>query len=578
MDYLRLETFYIGVLFLSSAVNVGVAVWLRTRSANEQAVRLFTVLLLLHPIVGLVVVAELLAPSQSLAFVFYGIHNTTLVAINVVWFAFTLAYANRTRILSRPVVGLIVGYFVGTATLEVTNTTHRAVWRSYRVVTDPFPYVEGEPTLLFLVLTTGMTLFHLAGIGVLGYHLLFGPSRSSRRTATLLAGFTMPLVILVLWGLGMVPGPLNGAFIVGSTVSLSFVAWAVFRHQLFDVVPLARERVFEELDEIVLVVDPDYHLLDYNQSAKRAFPELVGATGSPLVEVLPHLLDGDSFTDSFTTYENGRLDEYTVDASLLTVDTSIRGYGVIIRNVTERQQHIRDLEQQTMQLERFASTLSHDLRNPLNVAQGWIDVTIESGDLQHLERSQSALDRMDQIISDLLTLAREGRAIDDHELVRVRIVDIFEDAWETTTTAGARYELELDADVVLYADETRLRNVFENLVRNAVEHGSAKSRSGSDPPVGSGDGAVTITLGRLVDGFYVEDDGPGIPLDQHQRVFDYEYTTAKSGTGLGLAIVESIANAHGWTVTMSNGPDGGARISFTNVELVDAEVERPTTS
>lgn len=568
MDYLRLKIFYIGLLVLSSAVNVGVAVWLRTRSANEQAVRLFTVLLLLHPVVGLLVVAELLAPSQSMAALFYGIHNVSIAAINVVWLFFTLTYTNRTKWLSRSVVGVVVTYFVVATTLQVTNGMHRAVWHSYRVVTDPFPYVEGAPTLLFVVLTTGVVLLYLAGIAVLAYHFLFGPSQSRRRTASLAVGFTIPLVIILGWGLGAVPGPLDGAFVIGSTVSLSFVAWAVFRHQLFDVVPLARERVFEELDEIVLVVDRDHHLLDYNHSARRTFPELLGATGSPLAEVLPHLVDDDgSFTASFTTYENGTLDEYAVATSPLTVDTTVRGYGIVIRNVTERQQHVRDLEQQTVQLERFASTLSHDLRNPLNVAQGWIDVTIESGELQHLERSQSALDRMDQIIEDLLTLAREGRAIDDHELAHVRIVDVFEDAWETTKTTGATYELELDADVVVYADETRLRNVFENLVRNSVEHGVTSNRTQSSDAVEHGDDTVTVTLGRLSNGFYIEDDGSGIPTGQHERVFDYEYTTAETGTGLGLAIVASIASAHGWTVTMRNGPDGGARISFTDVEI-----------
>jgi signal transduction histidine kinase len=102
------------------------------------------------------------------------------------------------------------------------------------------------------------------------------------------------------------------------------------------------------------------------------------------------------------------------------------------------------------------------------------------------------------------------------------------------------------------ADESRLRQLFENLFRNAVEHGGP---------------GVAVTVGPLEGrGFYVADDGPGIPADERDRVRETGYTTADGGTGFGLSIVESIADAHGWGMRLVESETGGARFEFTGVE------------
>jgi signal transduction histidine kinase len=93
---------------------------------------------------------------------------------------------------------------------------------------------------------------------------------------------------------------------------------------------------------------------------------------------------------------------------------------------------------------------------------------------------------------------------------------------------------------------------LENLFRNAIEHG------GED---------VTIRVGGLSDGFYVEDDGPGVPEDARDEVFEVGYSTSPDGTGFGLNIVKEIAEAHNWEITLTEGTTGGARFEITNVEL-----------
>jgi hypothetical protein len=111
------------------------------------------------------------------------------------------------------------------------------------------------------------------------------------------------------------------------------------------------------------------------------------------------------------------------------------------------------------------------------------------------------------------------------------------------------------------------------LARGGAETSEAESGAGgvdeADPGTDATTGHLTVRLGRHADGFYVEDDGPGVPPEQRDTVFDYEFSTDEDGTGLGLAIVEAIARAHGWSVEMTEGSDGGARVVFSGVSVAD---------
>ena len=78
---------------------------------------------------------------------------------------------------------------------------------------------------------------------------------------------------------------------------------------------------------------------------------------------------------------------------------------------------------------------------------------------------------------------------------------------------------------------------------------------------------MTVRVGALADGFYVEDDGPGIPEDERDEVFAHGYSTQRGGSGFGLAIVEAIADAHEWDVSVGEGADGGARFEVTGASV-----------
>ncbi|SMO39008.1 GAF domain-containing protein [Halorubrum cibi] len=214
----------------------------------------------------------------------------------------------------------------------------------------------------------------------------------------------------------------------------------------------------------------------------------------------------------------------------------------------DRIEHHRDLERQNERLSEFANIVSHDLRNPLNVASGNLELSRAECDSEHLDAVAKAHDRIGVLIDDLLELAREGNGATDS--TPVDLADLVRDCWENVDTGAAT--LDVAADRTIRADRNRLTQLLENLIRNGVEHG------GDD---------VTISVGDLDDGFYLADDGTGIPPDERDRVFESGYSTRADGTGFGLAIVEEVVDAHGWDVRVTESETGGARFEITGLEL-----------
>jgi len=225
-------------------------------------------------------------------------------------------------------------------------------------------------------------------------------------------------------------------------------------------------------------------------------------------------------------------------------DGSVSEWVGFQENITAFKDREAALERQNDRLDSFAGIVSHDLRNPLNVAQGRVELARElADDSSHLDAAADALDRIESIVEHTLTLAREGETVGDPEPVAV--AEVVADSWETVDTGPASLSVEVDGEAL--ADPDRLRNLFENLIRNGVEH------AGDD---------VQIRVGDLSDGFFVEDDGSGIPDTVRENLFEPGASAVSGNTGFGLAIVKEIATAHGWTVEAVDAADGGARFEI----------------
>ena len=210
----------------------------------------------------------------------------------------------------------------------------------------------------------------------------------------------------------------------------------------------------------------------------------------------------------------------------------------------------------------IASIISHDLRNPLDVANAHLRAARETGAAEHFDELRDSHERMEQIIGDVLELTRDDQSV--NATAGVELESVATNAWKSVDTAGVSLSIE-DTLPTCEADAGRVQRLFENLFRNSVEHGRSHHGGLTDTKqAGTTDSDLHVSVGSISDGFFVADDGPGIPDAEHERVFDPGYSSAETGrgTGLGLTIVRQISRAHGWTVSLSNGPTGGARFEF----------------
>ncbi|WP_436925671.1 ATP-binding protein [Halosimplex amylolyticum] len=230
----------------------------------------------------------------------------------------------------------------------------------------------------------------------------------------------------------------------------------------------------------------------------------------------------------------------------------VRGLIGITQDVSDEKRTIRDLRAQNRRLDDFASFVARDLRNPLHVAMAYHEFARE-GREGAAETVADALERMEEQVENLSELAASGGTapapvggVEFHSFLQV--------AWDEVATARATLEIEMPPATRLYTNRLQLKPLFESLFENSVEH------AGPD---------VTVRVGLTGDGFYVEDDGPGIPEEERVAVLEDGYTFTPTGPGTGLAIVSEIAETHGWDFRIrERGDSGGVRFEFGNVLLV----------
>lgn len=525
---------------------------------------------------------------------------------------FTLHYTGHGDLLTRRRLALLIGFPVGMLLLSLTNSYHELVFADLRLDTNGSfveltyswgPAFIGNAIICYVLTATGIGLLFEK----------FRHSRNVYRTISflLLASVSILAMGTVVSTLQVSPFPhylllpllyaVIGVVLVFATTSLRFVrllpvdrVLSVVNRTDGRLVPLARDVIMEEVDNGIIILDADCRIVDINTTGKKMLAT-DRAVGRPVSDIVrPDVFREDSALDEImrggrrleelqeqvwvTTPDEERCYDLTISA-LARWNGELAGYVALLHDITEqkrREERLREreqqLEQRTNALERekaklqhqngrlnqFASTISHDLRNPLNVADGHMelvarDIDGEDGtaeiDAETLGTIRNSHDRMEAIIADTLTLAREGKVITETE--SVSLAATARAAWKNLDRGEAT--LVVETETTVESDRERLLSLFENLFRNAIEHG------GDD---------VTIRVDRRGDdGFIVADDGKGIPDDRKDDALERGFSTNQDGTGIGLTIVRDIAGAHGWQIDVEDSDEGGAQFVFTGLDL-----------
>ncbi len=328
------------------------------------------------------------------------------------------------------------------------------------------------------------------------------------------------------------------------------------------------EAFVENSNDMITHMDTDGNVLYLSPAAERAMGRDTEARRGEGGFEYVHPEDRDGMDEEFrdliedpenetkeVVYRSQREDGEYIWLETVGVDMTDTDVGGVIansRDVTERERRKERLRRQKERLDNFAGVVSHDLRNPLSVAKGRLELAQNDCDSEHLDHVDGALDRMETLIDDVLTLAREGSDVGEMEVIETE--EFFEDCRRNVDTGDTTVVARVGSRIE--ADPRRLKQLCENLLRNAVEHG------GDD---------MTVTIGELEDGngFYIADDGKGIPEQRREEVFEAGHTSSEDGTGFGLSIVEEIVTAHGWDIGVTESEAGGARFEVSGVEVLE---------
>ncbi len=552
-----------GLTVLAAGTSYALA-WYSWRRAEHPISNRFAVLLAADGTWALLTFLAFISPTNELARLWgLGIGCAGALA-GALWFTFVTAYTGDTEWIPDSVERGVVGQALLYGVLYAVNPgglVHTGVgvarWGHLRLPYGEFgPIALAELGVVYVLLLVSFVL--------LGRFFLRTRTLYRAQTGLVFGSTLIVAVANVAFFARLTPHAqldLTPLFFIAQALG---VAAALYYYDFLNVTPMAADTLFEELSDPVLLVDEGGRVVDYNNAAEPYIaPDTEHVALSDVaIRGLADLLDppdsGETPSDERTRSrdetevttvreQNGRLEPVTYDVRITEITDrygKLRGQAIVLRDVTERIAQRRALESQNERLEQFAGAVSHDLRNPLGIIDGYIELARETGEVDRLDAASRGVERMETLIDDLLRLAREGQAIDGTE--SVSLAHCSRRAWSGVDTTDATLVVETDSTVD--ADPSRLRQALENLFRNAVEHG------------GSG---VTVTVGDIVDGFYVADDGPGIPDGDRERVFELGETSSANGTGFGLAIVERIVEAHGWKITVTADEDDGARFEVT---------------
>ena len=389
-------------------------------------------------------------------------------------------------------------------------------------------------TPAFLGHTVYSYLFVVGSLGLLGSMMLRANTGYRRQLAAVFVAISFPTVVNIAFHAGISPFDLTPVSFVGTAAVLMF---ATFRLRLLDAIPVARQTVLEEMEDIVVVLDEDNEIITTNSAARETFDVEASPVGKPARELF-----GSDRIETILSEGGQQQLEIVIDGESRAINVNsspITDYRdnllarvLVCRDITERQTQEEELRRREEELELLKDLqsrfLRHNLRNELNVVRANAELLADMDDPEERERYETIVEKTDRIL-DWTTKARtiEQLVETDRRVVRdltaeVRtLLDDLREEYEQIT-----FELCSEPTVHVVAVpqiDRALRNVLDN---------AARYNTAENPHV-----LIDIERnGNRVD-LHITDNGPGIEPYEIETLRDQEETQLQHGTGLGLWLV-----------------------------------------
>lgn len=531
--------------------------------------------------------------SATIWAIFYGIElgSTTQWLINICnkteylgisflpafWIIFTLHYTGKDRLLTTR--NIIAFFLIPSITLilEWTNDYHHMQY-----ATNTYGYADG---IYQLIITKGPwywvhTVFFYSML-VWGAYLLIkkfsaaDPIFKKQNRAILFAVF-IPWIANILYLSGATPFSNIDITPFAFVITAIIIALALLRFRLFDIVPVAREKIMEAMQEGVLVLDKNDRIVDANNQMRQILAPycttLIGTEFSDL-----HIGDG-NLSEVLNKHNNDKIelklgeDSNSSNYYAVTVTPLIEGDGkydgqfLLFRNITQRKQSEENLQALNQLKDRLFSIISHDLRSPLNTLLSIVTMTSE-GQITE-EELKSFLPEISKnlgyttgLVNNLLQWSKsqlKGESMNPVNInINKKVETVLQLMQKTASDKKITITNTVAPDLFVYADRDMIQAVFRNLIGNAIKFSNLGGRID-----------ITAEPGTTHTTICIADNGIGIDKVGLDKLFGLETFTTRGtineqGTGLGLLLCKDFIEKNNGKIWVESTVGEGSRFYFT---------------
>jgi signal transduction histidine kinase len=492
------------------------------------------------------------------------------VATARVWFIFAAQYTNQNVHRDRRVQLALYGLVTAALVVPLTNPQHGLMWTSITPVAEPFThYLVAKGPAHYVLTVSG---YGLVGIGLFFLYQMLQSTSHTKPAVSLILGF------LLLVSVNAIPYRLDTTISHSTTLAplggslFCLLCGVAIHYNMFTVTPIGRDRVFTAIRDPAVMLDRNRRIIDHNPAFAQAFLGGADATHEGFEDACPELtaaLDFPVRGPTHVTVGDGRPDSWTyrVTASPLESGPHTLGEVLLFRDITDLLASQRELAKKDSQIDEFADSVAHELRNPLSVIIGHVDLLrkhlqqTESGEVTYdhqlstnsLNQIESNGEQISEIVDDFLRVTSETDSRPDVEPLDFRrfVTEIASDHLPEET-------VDLPVEGIIYANTDQAGLLFGALFRNVAHRGGS---------------TVTVEARLNEHGFVLEDTGRGVPQEAGDNLLEYGHTTRFRSEGLGLSVAKTIAEAHNWTISVDTDYENGLRVV---VDGVHTDLEQST--
>jgi PAS domain S-box-containing protein len=516
---------------------------------------------------------ELSSDTLSQMLFWINIEYLGIALLPPLWIVFVIAFTGKEKWLTP--LNCILIFSIGTITLLMvwTNPLHHLHYASVGVDdSGPFPLLDIHVGIWYRIHTVYFYFLLGSGMFLIASRFRKADAFIKRQNRIILIGTVIPWLVNVCYLFDFRPfGHLDLTPFAFMALSL-IIAIGLLGFKLFDIVPIARGKVVDALQEGILVFDSQNRVVDINPEMRRILgPNIDHVIGKSAAHLFPGMA---ALNDTVQNHENswveikwpnGRIFSVTL-TSLFERQTIYSGKIMLFRDITERKQSEHKLHELNELKDRLFSIISHDLRSPLlslmDILSMANDGTVSEDEFKsYLPTLSKNIGYTSGLVENLLHWSKsqlEGTVIHPgHFDIRDNVIYIVNSFGQAATDKGISLQNNILSPAIVYADMDMIQAVLRNLVSNAIKFCS----QGDKITVSAEIKPSRVTI-------WVADTGVGIAPENITKLFTTNNfttrgTTNEQGTGLGLLLCKDFVEKNGGTIGVESKQGEGSRFYFT---------------